>query len=143
MNYSDLGQEPSKQEMVDVCCSFLVEQGRPAVNMEGGCLYRSYSGYRCALGVLIPDEIYATEMEGKDIADLLKAHPELPEWMSSNQDFLAEIQNAHDLSTHRTKTNKATYDYTDEEAAAWLDGFKTIVLRICRDHELRVPVELL
>lgn len=146
MTYSNLGQNPSTQEMLDVCVRFLVAQGRPAVNMDGGCLYRSHSGYRCALGTLIPDELYVPEMEGKDIADLLKGHPELPEWMSSNQAFLAEIQNAHDMATGREANpahNKVSVDYTESECSFWLAEFKIRILRICKTHEMRVPAELL
>ena len=86
--------------------------------------------------------IYVIEMEGKDIADLFSNH-ELPEWMAAHQELLSEIQNAHDMSTHSIgfKANKATYDYTDAEAAVWLKEFEIRILRICKENGLNHPSE--
>jgi hypothetical protein len=66
---------------------------------NGYCFYRTEDGKRCAVGVLVPDDI-AKKMDAsgsiKDCYDI----PELSEWFNDYKliDFLDEIQTAHDES---------------------------------------------
>jgi len=41
----------------------LIEQGRPAMNASGECLYRSETGLKCAVGCLISDDAYHEKLE--------------------------------------------------------------------------------
>jgi len=58
---------------------------------SGDCVYRTSGGNRCALGVLIPDEVYEKEFEGIGVVALpLKfRHPE-------TFDLMHHVQSLHD-----------------------------------------------
>ena len=89
------------QEIFDTVAKHLLKQGRRAVNpdMPEMCQYRGANGTKCAVGVLISDEIYDEMMEGRTInglvGDVLYA---LPEWMLKNAKLLADLQAAHDVT---------------------------------------------
>lgn len=53
----------SNQEIFDRVSSHLLTQGKPALR-DGECVYRTPEGLRCAIGCLIPDALYAVELEG-------------------------------------------------------------------------------
>jgi len=46
--------------------------GFPATAEDGTCAYRGKDGKKCAVGVIIPDDVYDVEMEGKPVYDLLE-----------------------------------------------------------------------
>lgn len=61
----------NKQEIFDTVARHLATQGhRAAVRTELGdrCRYRLHNGDRCAIGCLIPDEEYITDLEGGGVA---------------------------------------------------------------------------
>ena len=69
------------QEVFDTAAKHLIAQGRPAVP-EGeeeteaamsSCLYRTAAGLKCAVGCLIPDTLYAPEIEGGGVLSILEA----------------------------------------------------------------------
>lgn len=64
-------------------------------------MYRSPEGLKCAVGCLIPDDLYQKEMDkggggSTHIAFILRKYPELPDWMRRHQDLLGELQFVHD-----------------------------------------------
>ena len=92
------------QEIFDKVATHLFTQGcRSAPNHKdtaGVCLYRGPNGTSCAVGVLIPDEIYAQEMEGVTITNLLDEEDndwKLPSWMHENEALLTSLQGVHDF----------------------------------------------
>lgn len=89
-----------KQEIFDTVATHLLKQGRRAVNPDipEMCHYRGAGGTKCAVGVLIPDEVYDPMMEGRTVVGLL-SHPEfkIPRWMWNNEQLLIELQNVHDV----------------------------------------------
>lgn len=53
------------QELFDKVARHLLTQGRKSVDGNGSlCRYRGCGGLKCAIGVLIPDELYSPELEG-------------------------------------------------------------------------------
>jgi hypothetical protein len=63
------------QAVVDKVLKHLWDQGR--VSHEpyvGGCAYRGEDGTKCAIGILIPDDIYSFDMEGKGFHTLCRKH---------------------------------------------------------------------
>ena len=90
---------PSAQEVFDIVVSHLFTQGRPAYDGVQGCMYRAPDGLRCAVGVLIPDDLYDPEFEtnssDKVIHDLFKSG--LADWREHEKLLLA-LQDAHDNS---------------------------------------------
>ena len=61
----------------------------------GDCLYRGPNGLKCAIGCLIPDEVYKPDMESLDVMGMLKLWPNHP--FSDIRDlFLRDLQCIHD-----------------------------------------------
>ena len=49
----------------------LLKQNKKALDRVGSCQYRTDSGLSCAVGCLIPDQIYAVlDIEGRGVCDL-------------------------------------------------------------------------
>jgi hypothetical protein len=51
------------QEVFTAVVTHLLNQGERSVASSGNCLYRSPDGRRCAVGAIIPDELYSPVME--------------------------------------------------------------------------------
>lgn len=49
----------------------LLTQMKKSITPGGDCSYRDYNGLSCAIGCLIPDEIYNDKIEGYIFGDLL------------------------------------------------------------------------
>lgn len=90
------------REMIDKVDAAMRAQGRPALSrLLGACSYRAENGDKCAVGHLIPDELYKPEMEGRGAADLITIYPELKkhivaEDVHSPAEFLTHLQRCHD-----------------------------------------------
>jgi hypothetical protein len=87
------------QAVVNKVLKHLWDQGR--VSHEpyvGGCAYRGMDGTKCAIGILIPDEIYSPNMEGMSFHQLCRQHnavANLPEIQAIKQ--VGEVlQQLHD-----------------------------------------------
>ncbi len=63
----------TEQEAFDKSISGLRDQNRKSYTDHSGrtCAYRGPNGCKCAIGHLIPDNIYSTKMEHKSISILL------------------------------------------------------------------------
>lgn len=99
----------NRQEVFDTIVTHLRTQGKPARAAVGNCRYRmedpnSGEVLRCAIGCLIPDELYSPEMEGAGVTPLIfdaefKGY-ELPEILinasADDRDFLSQLQRVHD-----------------------------------------------
>lgn len=49
----------------------MIAQGEPASDANGDrCLYRGPNGLKCAVGALIPDELYKDSMEGSNVGSM-------------------------------------------------------------------------
>jgi hypothetical protein len=63
------------QAVVEKVLKHLWDQGRvsydPSLN---GCAYRGEDGTKCAIGILIPDDIYSFDMEGKNFHQLCQQY---------------------------------------------------------------------
>jgi len=85
----------NKQETFDYVVRHLYEQGKPALNDEMGCMYRTENGLMCAVGCLIPDSMYDKEMEFKRIDAVLDGFT-LPAFIKDNEEMLFDLQTVHD-----------------------------------------------
>lgn len=79
----------TKQQYFDLLVSTSERGLFPAVG-NFGCAYRTGTGRRCAVGLLIPDDQYRRNMEGFDAFNLFRTSPEL-------QQFIPEGMTAMDL----------------------------------------------
>jgi len=82
------------QEIFDTVAKHLFEQGKPALSSSGGmCVYRGKNGLKCAAGILIPDEMYNDDMEGRTIEETF-----LPDNLHKSVDLIMELQEIHDVA---------------------------------------------
>jgi hypothetical protein len=97
------------QEIFDTVARHLFKQGHPAIAMrrykaedfatepKEECVYRAPNGDKCAAGVIIPDDLYVPEMEGKAIyAALNECSHTPPRWMIDNLPLMEALQEVHD-----------------------------------------------
>ena len=98
-----------RQRQLDAVWDWFVVQGKPrSIGVDDlrrpQCCYRSETGLRCGVGVLIPDELYESSIEGMSAssvaADSCGSLPELSKALGGleNSNFLDSIQFAHDSS---------------------------------------------
>ncbi len=85
----------TKQEIFDTVALHLIKQGKKSVNDIGRCLYRSPEGLKCAIGCLIPDEVYQRSMEGHGVSRLLGNYDSL-KFLWPFDAILNDIQRVHD-----------------------------------------------
>ena len=101
---------PAAQEVFDIVVNHLFTQGRPAYDGVRGCMYRAPDGLRCAVGVLIPDDLYDKAFENNQsnfvIQKLFDAG--LADWRE-HEDILIRLQIIHD---NCLKTEKGTFNLT-------------------------------
>ncbi len=59
----------NKQEVFDKVASHLLTQKRLSVNKNNSaiCRYKTKKGLKCAIGCLIPDELYDPDIEGRTV----------------------------------------------------------------------------
>lgn len=92
----------NNQEAFNKIWQHFIVEGNPQsmVNsFEGTCAYRGINGpnAKCAVGCLIPDELYSKDFEYRKINYLMEAYSEIRELFSGvNLDFLKECQYWHD-----------------------------------------------
>ena len=87
------------QEVFDYVIGHLVRQGGRSVSASGtDCRYRGSDGSKCAVGVLIPDEVYNDVMEGDSVGGLIENFPRecLITGIKKHKDILNGLQNMHD-----------------------------------------------
>lgn len=99
------------QEIFDKVATHLFTQGRRAVNPNFTlqCQYRTVTEDKtlsCAIGCLIPDEVYTTAMENNRVSGLIdKFGKVLPEFFQTTDlEFLTTLQEAHDIEYNWNST---------------------------------------
>ena len=85
----------TEQEIFDKVAKHLLDQGEPSV-IGDSCVYRGTNGRMCAAGVLIPDEVYSVEMEGKCFHSVAQKLPDSLSYLKENSFFVGELQELHD-----------------------------------------------
>lgn len=54
------------QEIFDLACKGMLRQGRKSLNESNFCAYRGRDGLKCAVGHIIPDNLYMEEFDERD-----------------------------------------------------------------------------
>ena len=86
------------QEVFDIVAKHLLTQNKRSEIRTGigiRCAYRTEEGLKCAVGVLIPDDIYDREMEGRAVRKLVERCPEVS-FLRRNIKILSDLQFTHD-----------------------------------------------
>jgi len=93
------------QQLFDYITHFLYKQGKASMGVaEDGtetCAYRGSKGLMCAVGCIIPDEIYVPLMEAKAVDELGKfitapKHKSYKKLLEKHISLLCELQTVHD-----------------------------------------------
>jgi hypothetical protein len=110
---------PPAQEIFDLVTNHLFTQGRPARQDDGRCRYRMAGGLRCAVGVLISDELYKEEFEGAGAYRLIEVLYKLgiADW-HEHAALLDHLQSIHDNCTQITVGAFNLIDLEDRLRAA-------------------------
>jgi len=117
----------SEQEVFDYVIGHLVSQGKQSLQTEGWepCAYRGENGTKCAVGALIPDEVYNDGMEGNPVDGLIERFPRecLITGIIKHANLLIDLQKLHD------------------DQSVWKDNgrFKDRVVAIAKNNNLNVP----
>jgi hypothetical protein len=89
----------NNQEAFDKVAEHLLKQMRKSLNIDRGrCVYRNKDGLKCAIGALIPDELYDHKMEYMGVDRLIfNFHNELqPLFADVSISLLQDLQDVHD-----------------------------------------------
>lgn len=92
------------QDLFNKVADHLLSQGQRSISLiastgDMGCAYRGEDGLKCAIGALIPDEIYSRHIEGKSVVSLAvkKILPRCGVGTDlSTLEFLKALQDIHD-----------------------------------------------
>lgn len=89
------------QEAFNIMVRHMMRQGCRSYDQNlKMCRYRGPNGAMCAVGAIIPNKLYTTEMEGKTILMLLYYFDKFPKVCNFlsvvDKYFLAQMQNIHD-----------------------------------------------
>lgn len=90
----------NKQQIFNKVAEHLLTQMAVSED-EFGCLYRGPNGLKCAVGILIPDDLFEVELENSDVYSLFDClGPEGRKRIGITRyrtlDFLADLQCIHD-----------------------------------------------
>ena len=91
----------SNQEVFNKVLAHLRKQGRAAMDDESTCVYRAPNGTSCAVGCLLPDNLYDPRIEGESVDALVWTRagdfPAIAAFLERfDIDLLIDLQIAHD-----------------------------------------------
>ena len=101
----------SLQEIFDLVARHLLIQNAKSIILGNYCRYRDFDGRSCAIGCLIPDDMYEEGMEGTGVTGLVETYPEINDMFPSeafnlmdeseddindNSSFMSRLQIIHD-----------------------------------------------
>ena len=93
----------TNQEAYDRVCAHLQKQGCQSVALYGSinrCVYHTPDGLRCAIGALIPKELYEPSMEGLAVNVLPPSFASVEELFHGvSLELLSGLQWVHDLAS--------------------------------------------
>lgn len=100
-----LQDDATAQEVFDFVAGHLFQQGERAVDIYGSCRYRAENGKSCAIGCLIPDDLYVKEMECNTINEIVDLYS-FPKYINNNIDMIRRLQHTHDIRYNWDTTSK-------------------------------------
>ena len=113
----------TRQEIFDkVVAHFAVQ--REAAAEYGVCMYRTPDGRKCAIGALIPDEVYSKRLEDKSVGTLLLEFPDIMRasgLSGGDLRFLSDLQAVHDSCS---LSNKPFLNYFAHSMRLLADTYK-------------------
>jgi hypothetical protein len=102
----------TEQEFFDKVATHLLTQRKKSLTRispgGNGCAYRGDDGLSCAIGCVIPDEVYKNGMEGYDVIMLMDKYPEVLQYIP-DESLARALQMVHDeapVSSWKEKLRK-------------------------------------
>lgn len=91
----------NRQQIFDKVATHLFTQGHQAIKLSRCCYRTNIEGEACAIGCLIPDEVYVPSLESLNAVDLANSDTKINGLPSDifnrgNARFLRELQRVHD-----------------------------------------------
>lgn len=135
----ETGAKMTLQELYDIVWKhFVIEKGLASINPHTRlCCYRSPDGAKCAIGVVIPDEIYDPQMENRSIRMLIEglgsfaAIPSIAKLFEGIPiDTLGDLQYCHDKAAEYS-IHHSDFDF-HAEIKERLESFS-------RTYNLQIP----
>lgn len=106
----------NNQEIFDTVVNHLRKQNRPSFEDREGCMYRGPGGTMCAVGCLIPDSAYDSDMEHEGVhAHIVSRLLRGLGYTEPQLELLYHLQGAHDQWAIK---GGATWGPDQEEAFA-------------------------
>jgi hypothetical protein len=104
----------NNQEIFDKVATHLFAQGERA-HVSGSCRYRTEDGLKCAVGCLIPDEMYSDLMEDTSIHSFPDQFPDVYEYLGGEQTIilLSDLQSIHDWPQNWSSEDKLRENLRD------------------------------
>jgi len=91
----------NKQEIFDKISTHLIKQGVQAIHNNTCLYYDEETGHKCAIGCLIPTELYDYDIEGNSVEELYR-FPKFKEFLKDYDfELLEDLQHAHDVGTNQ------------------------------------------
>ena len=102
--FTDQQTRKRRIEIFDTVSKHLLKQNERAGN-NGACAYRTVSivgtPLSCAVGCLIPDDVYHEDMEGHYVGSLLSDFPKLARVFAINLDYRGDVAGEECYKTMR------------------------------------------
>lgn len=121
-------EQTTNQEIFNYVLAHLKMQNARAMGTPGTCAYKNEEGKSCAIGCLIPDDLYTRSIEGKSITMLKKQFPKISKYLELNKPerfrLFKDLQELHDDYLQNGCNDK---------------DFIKMVHSIAEWHELKVP----
>ena len=128
----------TEQEIFDTVLTHLREQGEAATSAGGSCRYRGANGTACAVGCLIPDELYDPLIEGLTVVQIVKAAMPAPRQHQAQEllPILARIKN-HIGAEHLPLLNELQEAHDMDLYISGLDAWEEEMHRIACAFDLQ------
>lgn len=107
------------QEIFDKVATHLIQQGEPAMNSNGDCVYRNDQGLKCAVGCLIPEDKYEDRFENLGIGSVLHFDESRQRDVDGLWDVLEEEGIAKDEHLQLLEDLQGTHDH-------WFDSMDEV-----------------
>ncbi len=86
-----------RQELFDKVVTHLLTQKEQSRKISSLCAYRGQNNLKCAIGCLIPDDLYSESLEGNNVESLFVYFPKVRKLIGKrNKDLCENLQDIHD-----------------------------------------------
>lgn len=113
----------TKQEIFNTVATHLFTQGVRASSPDGDfCFYRAPDGKKCAVGCLIPDELYKPDMEHTPLNDIIEFTEGMDPALLIERALVFSLRTVHDAGRNWGSTETMRKSLFDVAVLHELDG---------------------